>query len=98
MNKSGGLGDVVGREAGGKDTVAFAGLVDVEAGGVVEDEFFVAGAGPEGVAKTLFVELGKEEEGIVGQKAVGIEVGKLLEEGVGFGIALLADADARFLV
>ncbi len=94
----GGLLDGWGREGVGEEAIAFARLVDVEAGGIVEDEFFVAFAGTLGVVEAVFVELGEEVERIVGQEVVGIEVDELLEEGVGFGVALLADADARFLV
>ena len=64
----------------GQSPVAFARLVGVKGCGIVEDEFFVAVARLSGVAELLLVELGTQQERIVGQEVVGIELDALSQQ------------------
>ena len=76
---------------------ATAGTIGVEAGGVVEEEAFVALSGTLGVGEVLLIDLSKQHQGVVGKYVVGIEVDEALEEAVGIGVALLAYAYASLL-
>ena len=96
-NRAGSLNGSRGKGIG-EGAVAFAGLVDIEAGGVVENQLLIAGAGTHGVGEAFLIELGKKEQSVVGKKVVGIEINELLKKGVGIGIALLANADTGFLI